>query len=577
LPNGIARALASLLLGLLVSPAPACRRPHAQGPQRLLERATTTGRLARVASLSKAGVRRPALVESATYEVALPRRPLLTFGLAVTGTTERPAGGEFRVTVKAGGGTLLRRSVGPRAHAFEEFSLPLEGLGSEATLQFRLQGEAAAGKDVALLGVSDPTIHDLDDYGRARGVVLISIDTLRRDHVSAYGYAKPTTPRLDALARAGLLCEDAVSTSSWTLPAHLSLLTSVDPGRHGGVDVDHVFNKSVPTLASLFRDAGYATRAITSHLYVSAAYGADTGFDQLDFRYDRKAADVADLALQALDQVGDRPFFLFLHFYDPHTPLAPPARTRALFPSGYSGPRGGLLQHFRKLTRETVPPGYVDHLLALYDAEIRSVDDEIGRVLDHLRFRGLERNTLVAVTSDHGEEFLEHGAWAHEKTLYEELVRIPLIVHGPGVSARRETAQVSLLDVLPTLLGWAGLPVPTHAQGRSLLGAVTPREAFGETDHAKDGTRKLYLRGGQRGWKVILSLDREDGSLRRQEWYDLAVDARERLSTTPDAAAAGLDQRALARWREARAGGPAPTVSLTPDQVQQLRTLGYIN
>jgi arylsulfatase A-like enzyme len=344
------------------------------------------------------------------------------------------------------------------------------------------------------------------------------------------------------------------------------------------VDVDHVFNKSVPTLASLFRDAGYATRAITSHLYVSSAYGADTGFDQLDFRYDRKAADVADLALQALDQVGDRPFFLFLHFYDPHTPLAPPARTRALFPSGYSGPRGGLLQHFRKLTPQTVPPGYVDHLLALYDAEIRSVDDEIGRVLDHLRFRGLERNTLVAVTSDHGEEFLEHGAWAHEKTLYEELVRIPLIVHGPGVSARRETAQVSLLDVLPTLLGWAGLPVPAHAQGRSLLGAVTQREAFGETDHAKDGTRKLYLRGGQRGWKVILSLDREDGSLRRQEWYDLSVDARERLSTTPDAAAAGLDQRALARWREARAGGPAaPTVSLTPDQVQQLRALGYIN
>src|SRR6185503_13895537 len=151
-------------------------------------------------------------------------------------------------------------------------------------------------KGVAL-AVSDPVIHDLDAYGKAKGIVLVSIDTVRRDHVGAYGYAKPTTPRLDALAQEGVLCEDAVSTSSWTLPAHLSMLTSVDPGAHGGTDMSHGFNRRLPTLASLLRKAGFATQAVTSHLYVSTVYGLDDGFDHLDFHQDRRAAEVADRAI----------------------------------------------------------------------------------------------------------------------------------------------------------------------------------------------------------------------------------------------------------------------------------------
>ena len=584
-PKARARNSFALAAALVGSLAPGCRRePPPRGPQALLERPTVEGRLAGAQRLTAGGETRPALVEPASYRLRLPPRPLLTFGAGVAKLDAEGSAPGFRLTVKADRRLLFRRSFSAReAGAFADFSLPLEAGGPETTLEFDVRPQGGAGRRVArppgaLLGVAEPTLHDLDDYGRAKGVVLISIDTLRRDHVSAYGYPRPTTPRLDALARQGVLCEDAVSTSSWTLPAHLSMLTSVDPGAHGGLDADHGFNRRVPTLASLLRDQGYATRAVTSHIYVAPAYGFDEGFERFDFVEDRRADDVAGRATLLLDQVGDRPFFLFLHFYDPHAHYSPPPATRVLFPSRYAGPLQGLLTHFHRRTSARMPPDYLEHLRSLYDGEIRFVDDQIGRVLDHIRARGLERSTLVLVTSDHGEEFLDHGSWTHGRTLYEEIVRIPLIVHGPGVAPRREAGQASLLDVAPTILAWAGLPRPSHAQGRSLLQPVGEREAFGDKGHAKGGARKLFLRGGQGRVKLILSLDPEQDRIRGEEWYDLRADPAERRSSPPaPELAETIRQRALARWRETRGRGAAgPGVRLTPEQIEQLKALGYL-
>ena len=198
-------------------------------------------------------------------------------------------------------------------------------------------------------------------------------------------------------------------------------------------------------------------------------------------------------------------------------------------------------------------------------------------MLSHLAERGLERGTLVFVTSDHGEEFLEHGSWEHQKTLYEEVVRIPMLLAGPGVAPRREAQPASLLDVAPTLLSWAGLPVPETAQGRSLLQPLPQRDAYGETDHTNDGTRKLFWRGGAGRGKTILSLA-PDGAVRAEEWYDLATDPGETASVPPRAQAAdALRARALARWKEARGRGTgAPAVTLTPEQRERLRALGYV-
>jgi choline-sulfatase len=573
------------VLALLLALAAGCsRRPP--GPDRLLLHSTLEGAPPQAGALSAGTETRPALLRSASFEVPLPPRALLTFGMgvALAGNPDE-APGWYRLKVRAGDRTVFEHTLNPRAaRGWRDFSVPLEGLGRAARVGFELRLTDRDGADVAwpsglMLGVSDPTVHDLDDYGKAKGVLLVSIDTLRRDHVGAYGYGPPTTPRLDALAREAVFCEDAVSTSSWTLPAHLSMLTSVDPGAHGGVDMSHGFNHAAPTLAALLRQSGFATRAVTSHLYVSAVYGLEDGFDHLDFHQDRKATEVANRAMDVLDRLGDRPFFLFLHFYDPHWHYEPPDNTRQIFESSYAGTITGRLQDFSHRSRSDVSAADLAHLIALYDGEIRYVDDELGRVFDHLRARGLDRGTLVLVTSDHGEEFLEHGSWEHQKTLYEEVVRIPLFFRGPGVTPRRETSQASLLDVAPTVLAWAGLPLPPSMQGRSLLTHAADREAYGETDHTVDRTHKLFLRGGAKRWKAILSLDRDGASVSEEEWYDLAADPGEsRRSTPPPATADAMRRLALDRWKAARRlGAGAPVVKLSPDQRERLRALGYVS
>jgi arylsulfatase A-like enzyme len=409
---------------------------------------------------------------------------------------------------------------------------------------------------------------------RVRGVLVVSIDTLRRDHVGLHGYPRPTTPRLDTLGAEAVVFDDAVSVSSWTLPAHLSMFTSLTPAAHGGVDRRHGYDRRIPTLPEALRRAGFATHAVTSHLYLSEAYGLDAGFDTLDYAYDRKAIDVAGRAIEALDRIGDRGFFLFLHFYDPHRPYAPPPRALRHFETGYAGSVSGAAWD---LTPEQMPAADLAHLIALYDGEIRFADAQLGRVLDHLRRRGLDSRTLVIVTSDHGEEFGEHGNWEHQYTLYEELVRIPLVVRAPGRRPRREPAQASLLDVAPTVLDALGLPPLPGQRGRSLLGPLGPREAYGETEYGRGGTRRLFLRGGASGFKLILGLDRKTGAPRAEEWFDLARDPGEKQNAPPAASVADpLRRRLIETWQETRVRGAAPEVALDAQQREQLRALGYV-
>lgn len=581
----VRRRGAALLALLALCAGDGCRRSRFQGPVPLVAQRTDAGGAPRVATLTVGGDTRAALVEPASFAADLPARPLLTFGIGLAWTGAGEAPGWYHLAVRAGDRIVAERTVNPRAlHEWREVAVPLEGLGSRARLAFEPRLTDRDGRALPMpagltLGVGDPVLHDLDAYGRARGVLLVSIDTVRRDHVGAYGYGPPTTPRFDALARGGLLCEDAVSASSWTLPAHLSMLTGVDPGRHGGVDMRHGFNRSVPTLPALLRDAGFATRAVTSHLYVSGVYGVDDGFEHLDFHQDRKATDVADRGIDLLDRIGDRPFFLFLHLYDPHWHYDPPDWARRLFETSYAGPLTGNWQDFSRRDRSTTSPADLAHLLALYDGEIRYADTEVGRVLDHLAARGLDRSTLVVVTSDHGEEFLDHGSWEHQKTLYEEVTRVPLAIAGPGIAPRKERAQVSLLDVAPTILAFAGAAVPPSMTGRSLLAAASERESYGETDHTTDGTRKLFLRGGAGRWKSILSLSPDGKETRGEEWYDLASDPAEHKSIVPVAAIADpIRRRALERWRTDRGGGAAPRpVCLTAEQQERLRALGYVS
>jgi len=558
--------------------------PPFQGPLHLLEQTTADGSPPQVGRLAAGDDARPALLESARWRVGLPERPLLTFapGVAYAGTDEAP--GWFDLRVRAGEHVIYEDRLNPRAlRGFREVSLPLEDLGTETVLEFSLALTDREGRPLErpgdlLLGVAEPTLHDLHDYGERKGIVLISVDTLRRDHVGIYGYLPPTTPTIDSIGQAGIACDDAVSTSSWTLPAHLSMLTSLDPGQHGGTDMDHGFNGRVPTLPALLRDAGYATQAITSHLYVSSVYGLDEGFDHLDFRQDRKAGEVVDRAIAQLDRLGDEPFFLFLHFYDPHWHYDPPPETLALFESEYDGDLTGLWQDFSRRDPKSFTEADLDHLKALYDGEIRYTDDQIGRLLAHIDRRRLDRNTLLVLTSDHGEEFLEHGAFEHQRTLYDEVIRVPLVMRRPDRIHRRILGQTSILDIAPTILEWAGLPPIPGARGRSLLEDL-PREylTYGETDHTNDGTRKLFMRAGGRHLKMILSLDARTKELAAEEWYDLASDPAEwQPALPPPDIADGIREQGLERWRQNREGAEGPDVSLSPEELERLRALGYV-
>ena len=585
MPRMLPRPVAALLMICLGLLAGCGRQTPFQGPRSLLQRQGAGG--PRIGPVTLEGDSRPALLETASFDLTLPARPLLTFGIGCSFPAGTEPPGWLRLHIRSGERVLAERTLNPRAlRGWRDVSVPLDGLGSRATLTFALalsdrQGRPLPVPPGMVLAVSEPVIHDLDAYGRTKGIVLVSIDTLRRDHVGAYGYRPPTTPRLDALAREGLTADDAVSVSSWTLPSHLSMLTSVDPAIHGGTDMRHGSGRRVPTLPALLRSAGYATQAVTSHLYVSSVYGLDEGFDRLDFHQDRRATDVANRAIDIIDRFGDRPFFLFLHFYDPHWHYDPPQDVRPLFAKPYSGAITGRWGDFSSRSAASVSRADLDHLLALYDGEIRYTDNEVGRVFDHMAARGALRNTLVVVTSDHGEEFLEHGSWEHQKTLYEEVIRVPLIVRGPGVAVRREPAPVSLLDVAPTILSWAGVALPPSFQGRSLLGppALLDHEGYGETDHTSDKSHKLFLRAGARRWKAILSLDESGGAVRAEEWYDLARDPAEKASALPPGGAVdAIRARALARWKAGRGQSSfSRPVCLSAEQKERLRALGYVD
>lgn len=553
-----------------------------QPPNAILRLPAKGGRAA-VGAVEVAGETRDALTRSAAWDVSIPGDSRLTFGVGTSWSKSGDPPGWARFAISFGGVEIASETLNPRVPGdWKDVTVEMPGPAHPGVLTIDLRLTDKDRREIAwpeglTLAVSDPVIHDVRSYGRAKGAILISIDTLRRDHVGLYGYSKPTTPALDALAKAGVVADDAVSVSSWTLPSHLSMLTSVLPGVHGGTNGERGFNRASPTLPAILKERGFATHAVTSHLYVSHAYGVDHGFDSMNFRQDRKAVNVANHAMDLVDRFGDRPFFLFLHLYDPHWHYDPPKETLALFePKPYAGRLTGNLKDFQTKRPEDLAPGDLEHLLALYDGEIRSVDDQIARLVDHLKARGVFESTLLFVTSDHGEEFLEHGSWEHQKTLYEEVVRIPMFAAGGGVSARREPLPATLLDVAPSILDFVGVERPASMSGRSLLRPLTEsREQYGETEHTVDRKPILFLRAGARSWKTILPAAGPAGA---GSWFDLATDAREMTSVPPrDDVRRQIESRARALFAESRRGAkPSSGVSLTAEQKETLRALGYI-
>ncbi|MHC4234635.1 MAG: sulfatase [Planctomycetota bacterium] len=476
----------------------------------------------------------------------------------------------------------------------------LSGPGSATT-----EGGDQAAAGAASLSSNQPTAN----------VVIFLIDTLRADRLGAYGYPKATSPQMDALATRGVVFEQCHAAAPWTLPSVASLLTSTFPCEHGVLLDRQKIGEALEPLAERLKRAGYATASFYANGYAGPMTGLDRGYDKCQ----RSSATDGTLVGEWLDSLGDQPFFVYIHNIEPHNPYNAPDRLVRHFGKVSVETKKAVWQHYlqyRKLTRADYdakwPIGTSDNTAeqdrvmqqiaelqeevnVLYDAAIRQADEHVGSVVRALRQRGLLRETLFMILSDHGEELADHGGWQHDQSVYEELVRVPLIVRFPEArfAGRRISEVVTLVDVLPTILDYLGRgDLASGSRGRSLIplihgeSLVGPDELVGTSMRIN---RKKYYRPYQetRGdvnlvvrqanWKGIWNLE-----IPSLELYDLSGDPGERSNLAedqPDLAAA-MQQRAQA-WFEAcelAAAQPTPAdrEEMDEEDLESLRSLGYV-
>jgi arylsulfatase A-like enzyme len=434
-----------------------------------------------------------------------------------------------------------------------------------------------------------------------RNVLLLTIDSLRADHLGCYGYGPPTSPRIDAFAAQAALFRHAYATTPWTLPSHVSILTGLNADVHG-VDTDKaILSDKAVTLAEALHQHGYWTGAVVCAPLLRRRYGLDQGFDVYDIglmganyrraRLVKVAAGVTDKALHYIDDHEAQPFFLWLHYWDPHYDYNPAQQYVDLFDPDYHGRIDGLdIQN-----RTDIAPGMDErdlrHLIALYDGEIRYTDDAVGALLDGLHKRGLMQNTMIVLVADHGEEFLDHGGTGHTWTCYEELMRVPLVIRVPWIkpAAQAFDQQVSQIDILPTVLAALSIDYDkSSVQGRSLMELIAHGAPLGGRALLME-TRagRLQPRGKIGRWTAVLTSRgiKYHRYLRDEAvemMFDLAGDPREQSDLSgrrPDEASELSRQLQLLRGRDERLRERlriGREEKLNTEQVEMLRGLGYI-
>lgn len=486
-----------------------------------------------------------------------------------------------------------------------------DGTASRPLLRVRADGRVARTVDLGALagrvvelglrvaGPGDVRVHQLAlTHGapaatpapprRPWNVVVYVIDTLRADHLGCYGSPLGATPRLDALAGSAVRFAHAVSQSSWTLPSIASILTGRVAQAHGATGPAHALRADVPTLPELLAAAGWETAAFVTNYLGSDAFGLGRGFDVFRF-YRERGATRPKVYLRSdalhrrivrwLDRGPRRPFLLWVHATDPHFPYLPPRR-HTRWSAGAAPARReleSLVDVLRPLhngneawgTRPApVTPETVGLLRDLYAGEVRAADHWFGRLLDALAARALLDDTLVIVTSDHGEEFLEHGGIAHGQTLHREVLDVPLLVRLPGGVGGGTVVEglARHVDLVPTVLALVGVPAPAALDGVPLLGpdAATPDEAHAAVQLGRFDQDAVVASD----WKAIRN--RRTARLRL---FDTATDPGEQVDLAPRGglrlryATRRLDELATTPQRGPRVGG---------DRLERLRALGYV-
>lgn len=453
-----------------------------------------------------------------------------------------------------------------------------------------------------------PIVRDAAAVSDKRNVVLVSIDTLRADHVHSYGYRRETTPNLDRLAAEGTRFTDCTTQSPYTLPSHVSIFSGQCPSVHGVQEAGYaISSKRTPMLAKLLSRHGWRTHAVTAGGYVSPVFGFADGFDaysNIDPLRDDSSPHFAAMVQQQPDTISaelvreygpgpvkewitehaDEPFFLFLHTYAVHD-FDPPPGYLERFDEPMASDLVDVMPYmdWRYITEHGISDEDLAQIVRHYDAALLYVDEVIGDLLDHLEGEGLRDKTIVVVTSDHGKELVERGIIGHGVTLYEEMVRVPLIIAGPGVPNGVVHHPVMSIDLAPTILSLLGLPPDPRMQGVDLFGGHLPRRTIW-SEVVDPLAHKYLLREAE--WKLIHDPQEFEvlfPSTAPWELFSLEDDPAEKtnLYETLPRDAERLSEALLrlrGRYEELGASlGRRGEGALDAETLAQLRALGYVN
>jgi arylsulfatase A-like enzyme len=455
-------------------------------------------------------------------------------------------------------------------HLSSGSELPLNLFSAGQSFLLRLGAEGPPGSSVRVTG---PRVRGVGRTITRPNVLVYVVDTLRADHMGCYGYERPTSPQWDRLAAESILFEDAIAQASWTRPAVASILTGLAPGVHRVVHRDDALPESATTLAEALLGVGYATGAVITNGNVSSAYGFSQGFEFFSYmmeslrrkrvhRLAEEAHEEAENWLRSLPP--DQPFFLYLHTSEPHEPYAP-----SNDPDTWSE-----ISHRMDDRAVDLPEGAISELVALYYAEITQNDTAFGELRDSLEAAGVWDDTLVIFTSDHGEEFGDHGGFRHGKTVFDEQVKIPLIIKTPAPQEiRRVSEVVQQLDIYPTILDLLGLPTDSSLPGRSLLQGpadLDSRPAFSHLD--LDGNRSESVIVGQ--WKLIRKWQEDRW---RAQLFSRSKDPSESKDRIRDEPATAARLAELLQEESLQEGLESIQVEIDEELEARLKAVGYLD
>ncbi|MBL7197687.1 MAG: sulfatase [Candidatus Omnitrophica bacterium] len=383
-------------------------------------------------------------------------------------------------------------------------------------------------------------------------IIIITLDTTRADHLSFQGYELNTTPNLDRFAEESIVFENAASQSPWTLPAHASIFTGKYPSKHNATLANQMLDYKEETLAEILRERGYNTVGFGASLYTKGKYGISQGFttyrDRLDFfafrqtfkKFDIKVViafffpiieelvgidgektseEQNELVFKWIDKNKDSPFFMFIHYFDPHSPYNLGSQFKSRFTNEIrdykevvklTGNPSLYLYHLPIERYVNASPDLVKYMIALYDTEIFYLDHNLGKLFNKIDDLGIKNNTIIIITADHGEEFYDHGGFGHSR-LYEELIHVPLIIYFPReFKAKRIEKRVETINIFPTILDILQIEVPENIDGVSLLPLIKNHggydRVYGMSElfrRPEKGETKQQTAISDNNWKLI--------------------------------------------------------------------------